>query len=1110
MNTPIQLDKIRIGLRKIAPAAGSVSRSAVFFITCICTGIAIANPNNPTVVAGTADFNAIGNQLQISNSPGAIINWQGFSIGRSEITRFMQLTNQSAVLNRVIGNAISNLEGELSSNGRVFLINSNGIVIGNGARIDTAGFVGSTLDITDQDFLSGNYRFSGGGGAISNRGAITTGPGGEVVLIAPSIENSGTINTLNGEIILAAGREVTLTSLDSENISFRVSAPGNKAVNLGSLVAQNGAIGVFANQVINSGSISANRVSQDGAGRIVLLGDSSTGVSGSVNALGEGTAGGEIHILGNKVSLNNASVDVTGASGGRVLIGGDFQGQGNVPRARTTDVDQTSVVHADAQSQGDGGEIIVWSESSTRSFGRLTARGGTMSGNGGLVETSSRGSLDFGQPADVSASNGAAGTWLLDPEDILIDSGRADSISSALNGGSNVQVKTSDTGTGEGNITVAAPIRKTEGDDASLGLIAHSRIDVNAPIESTAGKLNVSLKAGRDISVNAGISTNGGNYSATISPDLATPSAPDAENTTEQGSVEAQPDVTEAASSDENTASAVSAQTATASPTEETDAIPTEQSSHAELNDSPETVGHTNEVVLLASVNTSGGDLLIDAGRSGLLTIESSLSAANSTADSIGGTVQLLGNQVGLFEGASVDASGTTGGGTVLVGGDQQGMNPEVPNATAVFVDPSATIRADALDDGDGGTIIVFAEEAANIHGSLSAQGGAQGGDGGFIETSGGNLNVTRTPDTSSPNGEGGTWLIDPYDIDVVAGTGNSNISAGSPFESSGDTAQLGVELVGAGLALGDVTIQTGGGGGQAGDINWLADLDLDDVYILAQLNGPVQPGTLTLEAHNDILFEGSLYDSDIFGSDDIDENVQSLVLIADSDNINGGDVIFNASNRDAFADPALRIHARETIQIRGNNLNVLAGDNEDSERVDIRAFEDLNINVSEDILVRSNGSSSSASVRALGDGSEIIASNLTIETTSATGNYADLQVAGFGDSGNITLSGKLELNRGDVRGSGNIDTTDLEFISGVIGDQFSGGGNLNTSGEIILSGDDDKRLAKVWNIADSATVVWSGGDIITTSPINNAGDFDAQSDNAILPLLGETVIPNA
>jgi len=100
----------------------------------------------------------------------------------------------------------------------------------------------------------------------------------------------------------------------------------------------------------------------------------------------------------------------------------------------------------------------------------------------------------------VSATNGEAGTWLLDPEDITIGDSEAASISDALNGGSNVEVKTSDEGDGEGNITVESDIEKTEGDGAvTLTLDAHNRVDVNASISSSAGPLSMSIKTGRSV-----------------------------------------------------------------------------------------------------------------------------------------------------------------------------------------------------------------------------------------------------------------------------------------------------------------------------------------------------------------------------------------------------------------------------------------------------------------------------------------------------------------------------------------------------------------------------------------------------------------------------------
>lgn len=99
---------------------------------------AVANPTGPTVINGTAGFATAGGALTVTNSRNAIVNWQGFSIGASELTRFVQQSARSAVLNRVVGLDSSAILGTLSSNGRVFLVNPNGILFGAGSRIDVA------------------------------------------------------------------------------------------------------------------------------------------------------------------------------------------------------------------------------------------------------------------------------------------------------------------------------------------------------------------------------------------------------------------------------------------------------------------------------------------------------------------------------------------------------------------------------------------------------------------------------------------------------------------------------------------------------------------------------------------------------------------------------------------------------------------------------------------------------------------------------------------------------------------------------------------------------------------------------------------------------------
>ncbi|MGO4466641.1 two-partner secretion domain-containing protein, partial [Pseudoduganella sp. RAF53_2] len=149
-----------------------------------CFGSAHANPVAPQVVAGQAAFSQQGNVFSITNTPNTIINWQSFSVGQNEITRFIQQNADSKVLNRITGQDPSQILGSLQSNGKVFLINPNGVLFGKDSRIDVNGLVASSLNISNADFLAGknNFKADGVAGKVENQGHITTPQGGQVYL----------------------------------------------------------------------------------------------------------------------------------------------------------------------------------------------------------------------------------------------------------------------------------------------------------------------------------------------------------------------------------------------------------------------------------------------------------------------------------------------------------------------------------------------------------------------------------------------------------------------------------------------------------------------------------------------------------------------------------------------------------------------------------------------------------------------------------------------------------------------------------------------------------------------------------------------------------------
>src|SRR4051812_29545140 len=520
-----------------------------------------ANPTGGTVAAGSATFSASGNTLTVTNTPGAIINWQQFSIQKDEVTRFLQQNASSAVLNRVTTQNPSVILGTLTSNGRVFLINPNGIAFGQGSVINVGGLGASTLNISDANFSAGRLKFEGTGqeGRVRNSGMIRTPDGGHVYLIAPKVVNgrSGVIATPKGEVVIAAGTSVELVNPQTPDLRVLYTAPANKAVNAGQIVADSGRIGVYGTLIKNSGLISATAATVGEGGKIVLRAvqdvnllagsrveangerggsvtiQADTGAllaQGVVEAKGAVDKGGQIQLLGNRVALDGtASVDASGnTGGGSILIGGDVRGANpDVQNADAVYIGADTTVRADAGQSGDGGSVVVYSKDSTKVYGAISARG-SETGTGGSVETSGH-FLEVAQGPDVRGGAGG-GSWLIDPYNIEIVGGNgttnnsgtpdftpngdtsqigADLISGQLNAGTSVTVDTGGAGspgTQAGNLTVNASIQKTGApNSSSLALNAANDLTVNALILMNSG--DFTANAGGNMAVNGAIAT---------------------------------------------------------------------------------------------------------------------------------------------------------------------------------------------------------------------------------------------------------------------------------------------------------------------------------------------------------------------------------------------------------------------------------------------------------------------------------------------------------------------------------------------------------------------------------------------------------------------------
>ena len=480
------------------------------------------------VVNGSASMTVNGKNTFITNSPDAIINWKQFNINAGELVRFIQENNNSTVFNRVTGDQLSQLKGTLASNGHVFLINPNGIVFGKDSIIDTAGFTASTLNISDKDLKARNFAFEQmkdkAMAAIINNGLITVGKNGSVNLIGGSVQNNGTIKVENGNVMLLAGKKVTISDLVNPTITYSVSAPENKAINLGNVFAKNGKIEINAGAVENQGVLNADSVSKDKSGSIIISAkNGEANIAGTISASNAQGTGGSLVITGKKVTLQNgAHIDLSGKQGGTTYIGGDERGKGKIQLAETTHIKQGAKVNVSGAEKG--GKAIIWGDRA-QIDGTIIATGKDKA-SGGFIETSGH-YLGVSNTAKVMAKD-----WLLDPYNVrIVSSGTETNVSTnpmltitgddavilnttienALKAGTNVNITTDGAGSQAGTITVEADIVKDAGAEATLTMFANSTFTQNAgtTIKSTADKLNLNVTAG-SLVLNGTIDTNEG------------------------------------------------------------------------------------------------------------------------------------------------------------------------------------------------------------------------------------------------------------------------------------------------------------------------------------------------------------------------------------------------------------------------------------------------------------------------------------------------------------------------------------------------------------------------------------------------------------------------
>ena len=357
-----------------------------------------------------------------------------------------------------------------------------------------------------------------------------------------------------------------------------------------------------------------------------------------------------------------------------------------------------------------------------------------------------------------------------------------------------------------------------------------------------------------------------------------------------------------------------------------------------------------------------------------------------------GGNVRIFGDRINLTN-LDINASGRTGGGTIHIGGGVQGAASS-PQAAQTVISPSVSLSANARDDGNGGEIVVWANEVTEYWGSASARGGPNGGNGGFVEISGKEQLIFRGEvDVSASAGSTGFLLLDPRNIRIINGTGGT------------DDAQL-----------------TNGSAGSASN---------QQSYTISEaaLEGLSGKTNLQLQATNNIVFE-DLSDGELtFAS-----GTGSITLTADADQDGGGNIVMlDTSDRLSASGRSIELSGANfilgdistTSSRSGGDITLRASETVSARNLDAHSDKatggDISIYANGDIkasVLSTEGSSGSGDITIISNTGSITTGDLLTEATS-------------GERGNIVLSTPAELTTGDITASGlmlnNVETHGLD-----------------------------------------------------------------------------------
>ena len=470
------------------------------------------------------------------------------------------------------------------------------------------------------------------------------------------------------------------------------------------------------------------------------------------------------------------------------------------------------------------------------------------------------------------------------------------------------------------------------------------------------------------------------------------------------------------------------------------------------------------------------GRIILMGGDQGVVRVSGTLDASGDDSGEKGGTAHVLGQKVALDEGSLVDVSGDVGGGEALIGGDYQGNNARVQNAWRTYVNQSAVINASAPTQGDGGRVIVWADDVNRFYGSINSSGGATGGNGGFAEVSGKNfLDFQGTANLSSRFGSLGTLLLDPTNVTVEDG-GSARANSVDAFADAGTNVSIDADtLVAVG---GNVTIQATNNITVDETIALTtsgASLSLTTQEGLITINAPISTtnGAVNLTSGDNLVISGGVY-----------ETVNSGSAATKIELYDGGHILLGDDGDCEENTCTMTLLSEELQQITSTGLTI-GGDNTTNIYIG-EVSEAGTDNVSGTVTLNATGSSTSEIIFGAGDDGATANFN-ALTTNSRSGTYLDSNVTILIGDYNGTANSNSEWDETPENG---------EFILGTgITLNMKGGGDVSFTGALIYE----------WGTITGAGTYTTNGSVLKIDLdqlIMNA--IDAANKNGFLDELSE------